>query len=221
MKQNNAVVLLSGGQDSMTCLFWALRNFDGVHAISFDYGQKHKIELEQARKICEKMKVPFHLFDVKGIFLNSALVNHDENINGAHHRNKDLPASFTAGRNAVFLTIAGGYAYDNNINNIVTGVCQTDYSGYPDCRQRFVDAAQLTVSLAVDCDMFIHTPLMYLTKMETWKLAADLCCLEEVVENSHTCYNGDHSTKNEWGYGCGECPACLLRKRGYEEFKKL
>jgi len=220
MKNNNALVLLSGGQDSVTCLYWALKNFDEVQAISFNYGQKHKVELELAKKVCETLLIPHHIFDVTGIFLNSALVNHDENISGPHHINKDLPASFTAGRNAVFLSIAGGYAYDNNLGNIVTGVCQTDYSGYPDCRKRFVDAIQVAISLAVDSDVEIHTPLMYLTKKETWELAEKLDCLQDVIENSHTCYNGDHSTFNEWGYGCGECPACLLRKRGYEEFKQ-
>lgn len=211
-----AIVLLSGGQDSTTCLFWALREFDEVLAIGFDYGQKHKKELEQAAFIAKKAKVPYHVFDVKGIFQGSSLVDHNKDVNAAHDINPDLPSSFTAGRNMVFLSIAAGYAYNEQVENIVTGVCQTDYSGYPDCRQEFVTSMQDAATKALDSKINIFTPLMYLTKAQTWKLAASLGVVDIIKEHTLTDYNGSMK-KNDWGFGKEDNPASILRAKGYRE----
>lgn len=212
-----AIVLFSGGQDSTTCLYWALHNFDSVRAIGFDYGQRHKIELAQAKLIADMVKVPFQVVNVEGLS-NSALLNNSD-VSGQHPNNPDLPASFVPARNALFLTIAAGVAFSHDIGDIVTGVCQTDFSGYPDCRRRFIDAMEVSLGLALDRDFRIHTPLMYLTKAETFKLAKELNCLDVVIEMTHTDYNGDRSTRNEWGYGKLDNPASVLRAKGFAEAK--
>ena len=216
---SKCMVLLSGGQDSTTCLFWAKTKFDQVEAIGFDYGQKHIIELTQAAKIAEMADVRFSIVNLKGLLSGSSLTDHDKDHNENHHANPDLPNSFTAGRNALFLTLAAAKGYEQGISDIVTGTCQTDFSGYPDCRRRFIDAQQLAVSLALDTDIRIHTPLMYLTKAETWKLAKDLDCLDIVIDYSMTDYNGSE-TKNEWGFGNIDNPATALRAKGYFEAKE-
>jgi len=192
-----AIVLLSGGQDSTTCLYWAKKNFDEVVAIGFYYGQKHKIEQKQAEKIAIDACVPFYHFNVNGVIGGSSLTSldhtgNDADHNASHPQNSSLPASFTAGRNALFLTIAAAYGFNQGIYDIVTGVCQTDYSGYPDCRRAFIDSMEESLSLAMDPDFVIdtkeaeyadnhekklftiHTPLMHLTKAMTWKLANEL-----------------------------------------------
>ena len=217
---NSALVLLSGGQDSTTCLFWAKKYFEKVEALGFNYGQKHLVELEQAKLIADKAGVVFHIMDVKGMLQGSSLTEHDKDMNSPHESNSSLPSSFVPGRNALFLTSAASFAYTRNISDIVGGMCQTDYSGYPDCRRVFVDSLQTSLSLALDHDVRIHTPLMYLTKAETWKLAKDLDVLEIVRDYSHTDYNGDRSTYNEWGYGKLDNPASILRAKGYEEAKQ-
>lgn len=222
----SALVLFSGGQDSTTCLFWALQRFDDVHALGFTYGQKHAIETEQARKIAGKAGVPYDCIDLTGALEGSALTEHDKDMNAPHARNEDLPASFVPGRNALFLSTAAAYAYNRGTTNLVGGMCQTDYSGYPDCRRTFISSMQVSLSLAIDADLKIHTPLMDLTKAETWKLAADLgtvadCDVFEVVRvMSHTDYNGDRSQLNEWGYGQLDNPASKLRAKGYREAKE-
>lgn len=219
---DKALILLSGGQDSTTCLYWALEKFGkgNVVAIGFDYGQKHKIELQQAAEIAWIAgKVHYDVIAIPGILNGSSLTDHNIDHNSGHEQNPDLPASFTAGRNALFLTIAGSIAYGRGITNLVTGTCQTDFSGYPDCRRRFIDAQQLALTLALDRDMVIHTPLMYLTKAETWKLAKDLGCLDVVIDYSMTDYNGS-TKKQEWGYGDPDNPATRLRVQGYYEAKK-
>lgn len=214
-----ALVLLSGGQDSTTCLFWAKKNFDQVRAIGFFYGQKHSKELEQAKVIADLAQVDFRVIPVTNILSGSSLTDHTIDHNSAHELKPDLPASFTPGRNALFLTVAGSIAFAEGITDIVTGTCQTDFSGYPDCRRQFIDAQQLALSLALDEDVRIHTPLMYITKAETWRLAKELGCLEVVVEHSLTDYNGD-LTRNEWGYGREDNPATKLRAEGYYQAKK-
>lgn len=214
-----ALVLFSGGQDSTTCLFWAKANFVEVEALGFDYGQKHAVELAQARKIADLAAVPYTLMDIRGTMQGSALTEHDKDVSASHDINPNLPASFQPARNAVFLTLAAGSAYTNGISDLVIGACETDYSGYPDCRREFIDAMQTALSLGLDTDIRIHTPLMYLTKAETWKLAADLGCLEIVRTESHTDYNGDRTTLNDWGYGKLDNPASILRAKGYEEAK--
>lgn len=214
-----AVVLLSGGQDSTTCLHWALKNFDEVDAIGFDYGQMHSIELQQAKKIASDVGVKYQIFNVKGLLAKSSLTEHtNHNINS--YISDELPASFTAGRNLLFITIAASYCAQNGINNIVTGVCQTDYSGYPDCRRTTIDAMQLAVSLGIGIgDIVIHTPLMYLTKAETWKMAKDLGCIEVIIKDTMTDYNGNNKM-NEWGMGDTNNPASILRANGFYEAKQ-
>lgn len=214
-----AVVIFSGGQDSTTCLFWALNRYDKVEAITFNYGQKHSIELECAKTICEKVNVKQTIIDIS--FLNtiieSALTsNGDVNV----INDKGLPASFVPNRNQLFITLAHAYAQKIGAQTLVTGVCQTDFSGYPDCRLDFIRSIQSTTNLGSASDIQIETPLMHLTKAETFKLAQDENCLGEVIELSHTCYNGDRNKLHFWGYGCGSCPACLLREKGYLEFSE-
>lgn len=217
---SRALVLFSGGQDSTTCLFWALHHFESVQALGFDYGQKHRVELEQARSIAREVDVPFDVLNIDGTLGGSALTEHDREMSAAHDKDERLPASFVPGRNALFLSIAASHAYRADVTDLVGGMCQTDYSGYPDCRRTFIDAMETSLSLALDTDLRIHTPLMYLTKAETWKLANDLDVLDIVRTESHTDYNGDRSTLHEWGYGTLDNPASKLRAQGYKEAKE-
>jgi 7-cyano-7-deazaguanine synthase len=213
-----AVILLSGGQDSTTCLYWAKQQFDQIFAIGFDYGQMHVKELDQARKIASDAGVEYKIFNVKNLLAPSSLTEKTDH-NKQSEINADLPASFTSGRNILFLTIAGSYASQLGINDIITGVCQTDYSGYPDCRKTTIDAMQNVLSLGFgNGDFRIHTPLMYLTKAETWKLANDLGCLDVIINDTLTDYNGDE-TMNAWGKGVNNNPATDLRVKGFFEAK--
>lgn len=215
--KKKAIVLFSGGQDSTTCLFWAFKYFDKVIAISFDYGQRHSIELKQAQKITQILEIEHHIFTAPALneIGKTALTSNQEiKVN----EKNQLPNTFVPGRNLVFLSLAAGWGYLHDILDIVTGVCQTDYSGYPDCRFSFVQSAQTTLQLALDQPQIqIHTPLMFLNKAQIWKISQDLGALEFIVENTHTCYKGERTIKHVWGYGCGECPACELRKKGFEE----
>jgi 7-cyano-7-deazaguanine synthase len=197
-----ALILLSGGQDSTTCLYWAKKHFKEVFAIGFNYGQMHIKELEQAKKIASDAKVNYKIFDIKNIIKANTKGN-----------------TFTSGRNILFLSIAGSYAAELGINDIITGVCQTDYSGYPDCRKTSIDAMQNVLSLAYgNGDFRIHTPLMYLDKAETWKLAKELNCLDVIINDTLTDYNGNQ-TMNEWGMGVNNNPATELRVKGFFEAK--
>ena len=222
---NAALVLFSGGQDSTTCLFWALARgrFDRVEAVGFRYGQRHAVELEQAQRIADLADVPFTILDLGSVLSGSALTSPDGDVNAPHAQNPDLPASFVPGRNALFLSVAASLAYTRGIGTLIGGMCQTDYSGYPDCRLDFVEAMARALGLALDTDLAIETPLMHLTKAETWKLAADLGTvrgvnvLDAVREHSHTDYHGDRSTRHAWGYGTLDNPASVLRAKGYEE----
>ncbi len=218
LHERPALVLLSGGQDSTTCLFWALRRFARVEALGFDYGQRHAVELQQARLIAERAEVPFRILTLPPLG-GSALTEAGADVNAPHAQDAALPASFVPGRNAVFLTLAASYAYTQQISDLVGGMCQTDYAGYPDCRRTFIDAQQTTLSLALGRDVRLHTPLMYLTKAETWKLAADLGVLDTVRELTHTDYHGDRSERHPWGYGKLDNSASILRAKGYEEAK--
>jgi len=209
-----AVVLLSGGQDSNTCLFWALQNFKEVAALNILYGQRHKIEAQAARKIAYIAGVDFQEIHADQIFKalgNSGLVEIDSDISSSHKTDPSLPASFVPGRNIMFLTIAAAWAYSRGVNDIVTGVCQTDYSGYPDCRDNTIKSVQVALSLGLDKDIIIHTPLMWMTKAETVKMAAAMppdCW--EALAYSHTCYEGQIPP-------CDNCPACQLRAKGFDE----
>lgn len=219
MKLGTAVVVLSGGQDSVTCLGLALDMYERVYAIAFKYGQKHSVELEQARSICFKHGVEFSLHEIPSLSLlgDSALTTGGD-VSQKHHRDSSLPASFVPNRNALFLTIAHAYAQKVGAEVVITGVCQTDYSGYPDCREVFVNMLEDTLNVGYNTNIEIATPLMHLDKAQTFALAQRHNFLNVVIGESHTCYNGKRDTLHMWGYGCGECPACELRAKGYEKF---
>jgi len=210
LDNDNCLVLLSGGQDSTTCLFWALNNFNEVNALFINYKQRHRIEEESAFKIANLAGVPIGLIctDIIADIGDSALVMTGDIL--SKHRSGDLPASFVPGRNILFLTIAAMYAYKLGIHNIVAGVCETDYSGYPDCRQKTIDSVQNTLNLGMEYDFVIHTPLMYKTKCETVIMASLLSGCWDALAWSHTCYEGKIPP-------CGKCPSCVLRARGFEE----
>ncbi len=198
-----AIILLSGGQDSTTCLYWAKKKFNKIYAIGFDYGQKHKIELKAAKMICESENIDFKIYNIENL-LN---VNNETNLR------------ITEGRNTLFITIASIYAKSLNINDLIIGTCQMDFNDYPDCRRKFIDSIQLTLSLGFDIDFRIHTPLMYLSKAETWKMAKDLNILDIIINKTRTDYNGSNIF-NEWGYGINDNHATELRVKGYYEAKE-
>ncbi len=213
MNRDTALVVFSGGQDSTTCLFWAKRQFKKVLALSFLYGQKHKKEVELAREIARKADVPFEVMDVSFIgdlgrnSLTDATMSMDE-LKPAD----SFPNTFVPGRNLFFLSIAAVYAREHGINHLVTGVSQTDFSGYPDCRDAFIKSLNVTLNLAMDEQFVIHTPLMWIDKAETWELADELGVLDVIRYETLTCYNGIQSD------GCGHCPACKLRREGLEKY---
>ncbi len=215
-----ALIIFSGGQDSTTCLGWAKERFEVVETITFDYGQKHKVEIAQAKKIADMMGVKNTLLSINAFteLNDSALIDSSLDISSSHHTKPNLPASFVPNRNAIFFTLAHAFAQKQGIDNLVTGINQTDYSGYPDCRENFVKALELALNLGSESEIRFYYPLMHLSKAETFELAQKEGILDIVVEQSHTCYNGDHKSFHDWGYGCGECPACLLRAKGWEEF---
>lgn len=216
---NKAIILLSGGQDSTTCLYWAKKKFNSLLAIGFNYGQSHIQELKQAEKIAHDAGVEFLTINIEGLLSGSSLVG-DKNHNEKSKLNPDLPSAFTSGRNLLFLTLASSYGASKAINDIVIGVCQTDYSGFPDCRKNTMDALQLTLSLGLGVgDYRIHTPLMYLSKAETWRMAKELGCLDVIINDTLTDYNGS-MTRNEWGYGENNNPATALRVKGYYQAKE-
>lgn len=214
MTKKKCIVLLSGGQDSTTSLFWAKEKFEDVTAIIFDYGQRHKIEIEAAKKIAQLADVPYieQKITLFSEVQNSLLVETDKksstDINQSHDRHKNLPASFVPGRNIFFLLTAIVIAEKNEIRNVITGVCQTDYSGYPDCRRSVMDTIESLVIQGMEFGVCIHTPLMHLTKKETVELAKTLPGCWEALKYSHTCYNGQYPP-------CGTCSACMLRQKGF------
>ncbi len=205
----SAIVVLSGGQDSTTCLFWTIKNFDSVETVTFDYGQRHRIELEAAQKIAKLAGVKNTILpiDTFGILGGNSLTGKE--VVDESSQEGELPNSFVPGRNLIFLTFAAAFAYQREIKDLVTGVCQTDYSGYPDCRQNTIEAIQLAINLGMESNVRIHTPLMWMTKSETVKFAGEVGALEALAW-SHTCYNGEVPP-------CGQCPACELRAKGFEE----
>jgi len=218
-----ALVIFSGGQDSTTCLGWALHRFDEVEAISFEYGQRHEIELDSAKKIAKKLGVKHTILKLS-VFKelgNSALLEEDLDVGSSHSQKPNLPASFVPNRNAMFFTVAHAFAQKIGASFLVTGISQEDYSGYPDCREEFIKPLQKALNLGSDSDIEFLYPLIHLTKAQTFQLAKDEGVLDTVINESHTCYNADHTTFHPWGYGCGECPACKLRKKGWEEFNSL
>lgn len=204
-QDKSGLVLLSGGQDSTTCLAWALTQFKSVVAIGFNYGQRHHIELQQAQNIADLAQVPFHVLSLDFFSIPNALT-HDMPI---AHSPGQLPSTFVPGRNLFFLSTAAVFAYQYHISHLITGVCETDYSGYPDCRTAFISSMQDTLNLAMDYPFKIHTPLMHLTKADTVKLMQKLGKMHWYAQ-SHTCYEGKRPA-------CGKCPACLLRLKGFQE----
>ncbi|NEZ71954.1 7-cyano-7-deazaguanine synthase QueC [Clostridium botulinum] len=215
MNKEKAIVVFSGGQDSTTCLFWAKKKYKEVIAVSFDYNQKHKLELDCAKDICKKYNIEHHILDLN--LLNqlapNSLTRQDITVDKSALKER-VPNSFVDGRNLLFLSFVAVFAKQKGINTIITGVSQSDFSGYPDCRDLFIKSLNVTLNLAMDYEFEIITPLMWINKAETWKMAYDLGVLDIVKEETLTCYNGIKAD------GCGECPACKLRKRGYLEFEK-
>ncbi|WCE31160.1 7-cyano-7-deazaguanine synthase QueC [Vibrio sp. SCSIO 43137] len=209
-----AVVVFSGGQDSTTCLVKAIKEYDEVHAITFDYGQRHKQEIEVARELAESLKIKAHKVMDVGLLNELAISSLTrDDIAVSHELNeKGLPNSFVPGRNILFLTLAGIYAYQVGAETLITGVCETDFSGYPDCRDEFVKSMNDALAKGMDYKLSIETPLMWLNKAQTWALADKYQALELVRDNTLTCYNGII------GDGCGDCPSCLLRKNGLDEY---
>ncbi|CAM0071943.1 QueC-like queuosine biosynthesis [Vibrio phage K251 g3] len=224
-KNESCVLVFSGGQDSTTCLGVALEHFKHVHCVTFDYGQTHAVELHCARAIVNMYEnvdltvLPIDTFRTLG---DSALIRGAEqkDVNADHNSKTGLPASFVPNRNATFLTLAHAYAQKVGADWLMTGVCETDYSGYPDCRRVFIQALETTLNLGSNSTIKILTPLMNLSKAETFELAEEYGFIDTVLNMSHTCYNGkrDGEHYHEWGHGCGECPACELRAKGWEEF---
>lgn len=211
MKNERALVVFSGGQDSTTCLFQALANYSEVEVVTFNYGQRHAEELEVARTIAAELGVKHHELDLSLLsqLTSNSLTDHSQKIT----TNEDgLPSTFVDGRNHLFLSFAAVLAKGRGIRHIITGVCETDFSGYPDCRDSFIKSLNVTLNLAMDYPFVIHTPLMWLDKKETWALADSLDAFDFVRERTLTCYNGII------GDGCGDCPACELRKKGLDAY---
>ncbi len=224
-----ALVVFSGGQDSTVCLAWALARHARVETIGFDYGQRHRVELDCRQQVRSELARAFpqwaprlgedHLLDLGllGQISDTALTA----SRAIEMQTNGLPNTFVPGRNLLFLNFAAALAYRRGASVLVGGMCETDYSGYPDCRDNTLKALQVAISLGLDSPMTIETPLMWLTKAQTWAMSADLggqALNELIIEHTHTCYLGDRQHRHAWGYGCGTCPACQLRQEGYEAF---
>lgn len=213
MNHEAALVVFSGGQDSTTCLFWAKKHFKKVYALSFVYGQKHQQEVEIARAIAREADVEFEAMDVSFIgHLGRNSLTDPTMVMDEEKPADSCPNTFVPGRNLFFLSIAAVYARERGINHLVTGVSQTDFSGYPDCRDNFIKSLTVTLNLAMEEQFVIHTPLMWIDKCQTWALADELGVLDLIRERTLTCYNGVP------GDGCGHCPACKLRREGLEKY---
>lgn len=224
-----ALVLFSGGQDSTTCLAWALDRFERVETVGFDYGQRHRIELECRDTLRDQMRAlnPLwadrlgddHMISLAALGeISDTALTSDMQIDMAA---SGLPNTFVPGRNLIFLTFAAALAYRRGLKHIVGGMCETDYSGYPDCRDDTIKALQVALNIGMEKRFVLDTPLMWIDKAQTWQLAKDLggqALVDVIVKDSHTCYLGERGGLHEWGYGCGVCPACELRAKGYETF---
>ena len=225
-----ALVLFSGGQDSTTCLAWALDRFERVETVGFEYGQRHIIELECRQEILNQVRQDFpdwreklgddHHIDLSFISnLGETAMTHAVSIETTA---AGLPSTFVPGRNLAFLTAAASLTYRRGISVLVGGMCETDYSGYPDCRRITIDAQEKALSLGLDQSLSIETPLMYLDKAASWALAQELggdALIRLIIDETHTCYLGERKEKHQWGYGCGNCPACELRAKGYVGYR--
>ena len=226
----SALVLFSGGQDSTVCLAWALDKFEHVETVGFDYGQRHHAELEARPRILEKLRADFpswglrlgedHLLPLDSLkAIGGSALTDDVKIAMGEN---GLPTTFVPGRNVVFLTLAAALGYRRGISDLVGGMCETDFSGYPDCRNETVQATAHALSLGLAGEVRVHTPLMWIDKAATWKLAEQLGgerLVELIVAETVTCYEGDREHGHDWGYGCGKCPACELRAAGYNRYR--
>jgi 7-cyano-7-deazaguanine synthase len=224
-----ALVLFSGGQDSTTCLAHALKTYERVETIAFDYRQRHHVELDARVTVLSEIRRQFPQWAPKlgqDHQLDLAVLGHVSETSLTREtafkmEASGLPNTFVPGRNLLFLTLAAAVAYRRDLEVIVTGVCETDFSGYPDCRDDTMKAMQLALSLGMDKRFLIETPLMWIDKADTWRLAESLggrALVDLIIEHTHTCYLGDRAHRHAWGYGCGTCPACELRARGFERF---
>lgn len=216
-------MIFSGGQDSTTLAGWAQKTFDEVVLLSFDYGQRHRVELEQGSIIAKKLGLRLVVVRVdclKEVADSALFASSEENLASAHSGNEALPASFVPNRNALFLTLAHSFAQKIGAEHLAIGVSQEDNSGYPDCSLEFVQAMQKALNIGAGREVQIHTPLIHMDKAREFELAKELGVLEIVLEDSHTCYEGVREVAHAWGYGCGECKACVLRKRAYEKFEQ-
>ncbi|GJE28069.1 7-cyano-7-deazaguanine synthase QueC [Methylobacterium organophilum] len=227
--EDGALVLFSGGQDSTTCLAWALERFPHVETLGFDYGQRHVVELECRAHLRAALTAldatwarrlgPDHTVDLAALgAISETALTRDSAI--AFEAN-GLPNTFVPGRNLVFLTFAAALAYRRGLRHIVGGMCETDYSGYPDCRDDTIKALQVALNLGMERRFVLHTPLMWIDKAQTWALAQETGgkpLVDLIVEGTHTCYLGERGTRHDWGYGCGTCPACTLRAQGFSRF---
>ena len=230
MNSETALVLFSGGQNSTVCLAWALERFSRVETIGFDYGQRHAIELSVRTRLREKMSAlnsgwAARLGDDHMIKLDALAAISDTALTRQttiEIADSGLPTTFVPGRNLVFFCFAGALAYRRGARHLVGGMCETDYSGYPDCRDDTIKAMQVALTLGLDKRVVIHTPLMWIDKAETFALAVEIggeAFLDLLIEDSHSCYLGDRGKRHDWGYGCGTCPACQLRAQGFAKFK--
>lgn len=235
LNDDRALVLLSGGQDSSTCLAWALARFAEVETIGFDYGQRHAVELTCRKTIRAALAdpaAPFaarlpgrlgedHMLELSALgAISDTAMTREIAIVASE---SGLPNTFVPGRNLLFLTVAGALAYRRGIQVIVTGVCETDFSGYPDCRDDTMKAMQLALNLGLERRLRIETPLMWIDKAQTWQMAQDLGgapLVELIVQDTHTCYQGTREVLHDWGYGCGTCPACDLRAKGWQRWQQ-
>lgn len=227
--QRRALVLFSGGQDSTTCLAWALERYAHVETLGFDYGQRHRVELDARQAVLRELRANYpdwarrlgddHLLDL-GILaqVGDTAMTSDREI---EMQANGLPNTFVPGRNLLFLTLAAALGYRRQLDVLVGGMCETDFSGYPDCRDDTIKSQQVTLGLGLGTRVTIETPLMWLDKAQTWELADRLggrALVDMVIEHSHTCYLGERGQRHDWGYGCGHCPACALRKSGWERW---
>ncbi|HET9413246.1 MAG TPA: 7-cyano-7-deazaguanine synthase QueC [Pseudolabrys sp.] len=230
MNSETALVLFSGGQDSTVCLAWALERFSRVETVGFDYGQRHTIELSARARLREKMSAlnsgwAARLGNDHMIRLDALAAISDTALTrqtAIEITDSGLPTTFVPGRNLMFFCFAGALAYRRGVRHLVAGMCETDYSGYPDCGDDTIKAMQVALTLGLDKRVAIHTPLMWIDKAETFALAVEIggeAFLDLLIEDSHSCYLGDRGKRHDWGYGCGTCPACQLRAQGFAKFK--
>lgn len=214
MNKDKAIVVFSGGQDSTTCLYWSMKRFKEIIAVTFDYGQRHALEIAVAKEICREHGIKHHILDMSLLAQLSpnALTNHDMDIELGEEG--QLPSTFVPARNLLFMSFAGALAYNNGAKHVVTGVSEADFSGYPDCRDAFMKSMNVTLNLAMEKDFVIHTPLMWKDKSEVWELSDELGKLDYIREKTLTCYEGII------GDGCKKCPSCELRLAGYKKYMK-